>query len=210
VALIEDKRAIRESWRKLIDSFPDFSCVCTCASGEEAQRLLPSIAPDVVLMDILLPKMSGIECAARLRDLLPDAQMVILTGSHDNELVFLALEAGANGYLLKRTKPEDLRLALVGVLTGGAPMTSEIARRVVASLRKKAPSGAESVSLTAREEESLALLTQGYSNKEIAERLGLGIETVRSHLKHIYEKMDVCCRTEAVAHYINSRAIDAL
>jgi DNA-binding NarL/FixJ family response regulator len=209
IALVEDKRDVRESWVRLIRSFPDFACICECASGEEALKLIPSAKPGVVLMDIFLPRMSGIECTARLKTLLPKTPIVILTASDDDEMVFLALEAGADGYLLKRTKPADLRAALLDVLTGGAPMTSEIARRVVESFRQKSRGRDESISLTAREEETLLLLTKGYSNKEIADKLGLGIETVRSHLKHIYEKMHVRSRAEAVARYMSGRNASA-
>jgi DNA-binding NarL/FixJ family response regulator len=205
VALVEDKRDVRESWARLIESFADFRCICRCASGEEALRMIPPAKPDVVLMDIFLPRMSGIECTARLKIALPQTPIVILTASDDDELVFLALEAGADGYLLKRTKPADLRAALLDVLSGGAPMTSEIARRVVASFRQKSRGRDDSVSLTAREEETLLLLSKGYSNKEIADQLNLGVETVRSHLKHIYEKMHVRSRAEAVARYVSSK-----
>jgi DNA-binding NarL/FixJ family response regulator len=205
VALVEDKRDVRESWARLIESFADFRCICRCASGEEALRMIPAAKPDVVLMDIFLPRMSGIECTARLKIALPQTPIVILTASDDDELVFLALEAGADGYLLKRTKPADLRAALLDVLSGGAPMTSEIARRVVASFRQKSRGRDDSVSLTAREEETLLLLSKGYSNKEIADQLNLGVETVRSHLKHIYEKMHVRSRAEAVARYVSSK-----
>jgi DNA-binding NarL/FixJ family response regulator len=115
VALVEDQREIRENWQRLIESFPDFKCVCTCATAEEALRVVAESRPDVVLMDIYLPRMSGIECTARLKALLPNTQIVILTAVDDDELVFLALEAGADGYLLKRTKPADLRAALLDV-----------------------------------------------------------------------------------------------
>jgi DNA-binding NarL/FixJ family response regulator len=205
VALVEDKRDVRESWARLISSFTDFSCVCKCSTGEEALRLIPPAQPDVVLMDIFLPRMSGIECTARLKIALPKTPIVILTASDDDEMVFLALQAGADGYLLKRTKPADLRTALLDVLGGGAPMTSEIARRVVASFRQKPRGLDDTVSLTAREEETLLLLSKGYSNKEIADRLNLSVETVRSHLKHIYEKMHVRSRAEAVARYVSGK-----
>src|SRR3954463_9898044 len=165
VALIEDQPEVRKSWARLIDSFPDFKCVCACTSGEEALRVIPQEQPDVVLMDIFLPRMSGIECTARLKALLPQAQIVILTAMDDQELVFMALEAGADGYLLKRTKPSDLRTALLDVLGGGAPMTSQIARRVIESFRRKAKTRDESVRLSVREEQILLLLSQGYSNK---------------------------------------------
>jgi DNA-binding NarL/FixJ family response regulator len=202
VALVEDQREIRENWQRLIESFPDFKCVCTCASAEEALRVVAESRPDVVLMDIYLPRMSGIECTARLKALLPKIQIVILTAVDDDELVFLALEAGADGYLLKRTKPADLRTALLDVFSGGAPMSSEIARRVVESFRRRAKVRDEASNLSPREERVLELLSKGYSNKEIAEQLELSVDTVRSHLKHIYEKMHVRSRTEAVARYV--------
>jgi DNA-binding NarL/FixJ family response regulator len=205
IALVEDKRDVRESWARLINSFPDFACMCKCASAEDALRLIPPLKPDVILMDIFLPRMSGIECTARMKTTLPKTPIVMLTASDDDEMVFVALEAGADGYLLKRTKPSDLRAALLDVLSGGAPMSSEIARRVVESFRQKARGRDDSISLTAREEETLLLLSKGYSNKEIADRLNLSIETVRSHLKHIYEKMHVRSRAEAVARYILGR-----
>ena len=205
VALVEDQIDTRESWRRLISSFPDFDCVCTCASAEEALRMIPEVKPDVVLMDVFLPRMSGIECTARLKAAQPDTPIVMLTASDEDEILFLALESGADGYLLKRTKPSDLRAALLDVLNGGAPMTSEIARHVVASFRRKSGALDESVALTVREEETLVLLTKGYSNKEIADHLGLSIETVRSHLKNIYTKMHVRSRAEAVARYMSKR-----
>lgn len=206
VALVEDQRDTRESWSRLISSFPDFECICTCASAEEALRMIPEAAPDVILMDVFLPRMSGIECTARLKEL-TSIPVVMLTASDEDEILFLALEAGADGYLLKRTKPADLRAALLDVMSGGAPMTSEIARHVVASFRRKSGVLDPSISLSPREEETLVLLTKGYSNKEIADYLHLSIETVRSHLKNIYTKMHVRSRTEAVAHYISKRQI---
>jgi len=206
VVLVEDKLEVRESWSKLINSLPGFSCIRVCSSGEEALRVIPTIQPDVVLMDIFLPRMSGIECTAQLKTLLPKIQILILTAVEDDELVFMALQAGADGYLLKRTKPADLRAALLEVLRGGAPMTSEVARRVVESFRRPARSREEAVHLSAREEEVLVLLSKGYSNKEIADRLTLSVETVGSHLKHIYEKMHVRSRAEAVARYMTTKS----
>jgi DNA-binding NarL/FixJ family response regulator len=205
VVLVEDKAGVRDSWSKLINSLPGFSCVNTCSSGEDALRVIPSIAPNIVLMDIFLPRMSGIECTARLKLLLPNTQILILTAVEDDELVFMALEAGADGYLLKRTKPEDLRAAMLDVLGGGAPMTSEIARRVVESFRRASKLPKQTIRLSAREEEILILLSKGYSNKEIADQLSISAETVGSHLKHIYEKMHVRSRTEAVMRYMTTR-----
>jgi DNA-binding NarL/FixJ family response regulator len=206
IALVEDKALVRDSWSKLINSFSDFSCDCVCSSGEEALRTIPAFQPDAVLMDIFLPRMSGIECTARLKELLPKTRVVMLTAVDDNELVFMALQAGADGFLLKRTKPADLRAALLEVTRGGAPMTSEIARRVVESFRRPPKSREQTVHLTTREEEVLILLSKGYSNKEIADQLSLGVETIGSHLKHIYEKMHVRSRTEAMAQYMTAKS----
>jgi DNA-binding NarL/FixJ family response regulator len=205
VVLVEDKPGVRESWTKLINSLPGFSCIHSCVSGEDALRVIPSLNPNVILMDIFLPRMSGIECTARLKLQLPKLQILMLTAVEDDELVFMALQAGADGYLLKRTTPEDLRAAMLDVLGGGAPMTSEIARRVVESFRRAAKSPKPAVNLSAREEEVLILLSKGYSNKEIASQLSIGNETVGSHLKHIYEKMHVRSRAEAVARYITGK-----
>lgn len=205
VALVEDKPEVRDNWSRLINSYDGFNCVRICASAEDALRVIPAAAPDVVLMDIFLPRMSGIECTSRLKELLPKTRIIILTAVEDDELVFMALQAGADGYLLKRTKPEDLRTALMEVLGGGAPMTSEIARRVVESFRRPSRPKPGAVQLSAREEEVLILLSKGYSNKEIAEQLSLSVETIGSHLKHIYEKLHVRSRTEAVARYITSK-----
>lgn len=205
VVLVEDQRDTRESWSRLISSFPDFNCACSCASAEEALRMIPEVLPDLILMDVFLPRMSGIECTGRLKTMLPGTPIVMLTASDEDEILFLALESGADGYLLKRTKPADLRAAMLDVLSGGAPMTSEIARHVVASFRQKSGGLDPSISLTPREEETLVLLTKGFSNKEIADHLNLSIETVRSHLKNIYTKMHVRSRAEAVAHFMSRR-----
>ena len=205
VALVEDQPKVRESWTRLINSLTDFSCVCACASGEGALRVIPQEQPDAVLMDIFLPRMSGIECTARLKDLLPQTQIVILTAMDDHELVFMALEAGADGYLLKRTKPAEMRTALLDVLGGGVPMTSQIARRVIESFRRKPQTRNESTRLSVREEQILQLLSQGYSNKMIADKLELSIDTVCTHLKHVFSKMHVRSRTQAVVQYMASK-----
>lgn len=206
LALVEDVAEMRESWRQLIDGLPGFRCVCVCASGREALRTLPAEMPDVIVMDIQMPGMSGIECTVRLKAILPGIPILVLTVSADTHTVFRALEAGADGYLLKRSRPDQLQAAILDVLSGGAPMTSEIARRVVASFRQRAARRDETVRLTPREEEVLALLSKGYANKEIAEKMSVSYETVRDHLRKIYERLHVHSRTEAVARYLASSA----
>jgi DNA-binding NarL/FixJ family response regulator len=203
IALIEDQPKARDNWCRLINSFPDLSCICACKSGEEALRAIPEVPPDVILMDIFLPRMSGIECTAQLKEKLPQTPIIILTAMDDEELIFMALEAGADGYLLKRTKPADLRAALLEVLDGGAPMSSEIARRVISSFRHKAKTRDKSLHLSTREEQILLLLTKGCSNKMIADRLDLSVVTISHHLKHVFEKMHVSCRTEAAIRYMS-------
>jgi len=200
VALVEDQPKVREIWNRLINSFPDFRCVSACASGGAARHSRSEARCDSD--GHFLPRMSGIECTARLKERLPETQILILTAMDDQELVFMALEAGADGYLLKRTNPMDLRAALLDVLRGGAPMTSQIARRVIESFRRKARARDESVRLSVREEQILLLLSQGYPNKLIADKLDLSIDTVCSHLKHVFEKLHVNSRTEAVVRYM--------
>jgi DNA-binding NarL/FixJ family response regulator len=204
LALVEDVAEMRESWRQLIDGLPGFRCVSTCASGREALRTLPTVAPDVIVMDIQMPAMSGIECTVRLKQHLPRTPILILTVSADTQTVFRALEAGADGYLLKRSRPEQLQAAILDVLSGGAPMTSEIARRVVASFRQRATKRDETVRLPPREEEVLAWLSKGYANKEIADKMSVSYETVRDHLRKIYDRLHVHSRTEAVARYLST------
>jgi DNA-binding NarL/FixJ family response regulator len=206
VAIVEDNVGIRENWAKLINRAHGFQCVCACASSEEALKHIPSVqpAPDVVLMDINLPGLSGIECTARLKERLPKLQILMVTVHADNDRVFSALQAGASGYLLKRTSSAELLEAIVEVTRGGAPMSGEIARKVIETFRRPAPASLAEAGLTRREEEILVLLTQGYANKEIADRLAVSFDTVRTHLCHIYEKLHVRSRTEAATKYLRT------
>ena len=153
-------------------------------------RRLPGEEVDVVLMDIRLPRISGISCTARLKPLMPKTQILILTVSADSETIFRALEAGADGYLLKRSSPAELQAAVLDVLKGGVPMTSEIARRVIASFRRKPAVRSDAAyKLTPREEEILALLAKGFVSKEIAGKLGVSYETVRDHARQRLEEL---------------------
>ncbi len=204
IAIVEDHGELRESWRKIIDGGDSFECLECFATAEQALREIPLYKPDVVLMDINLPGMSGIECTRLLRTEMPRLQVLILTVYEDSERIFEALEAGASGYLLKRTSPEQLLEAIVEVRNGGAPMTSEVARKVVQSFRRPARSkAAENAKLTPREEEILKLLAQGYVTKEISDKLGITYFTSQTHLKNIYEKLHVRSRTEAVLKYLS-------
>jgi DNA-binding NarL/FixJ family response regulator len=204
IALVEDQPEVCKHWKELLDSFDDFNCVRTCASGEEALKVLPAVRPDLVLMDIFLPRMSGIECTVRLKELLPQTLVLMLTASDNEDLVFPAFEAGADGYLAKHIRSAELRTALLNVLHGGAPMSSGIARRVVAYFRERAKKRDQTAALTARETEVLLLLSKGYSNKEIADKLALSVDTVQCYLKHVYRKLHVRSRTEALLKYLRS------
>jgi DNA-binding NarL/FixJ family response regulator len=206
VAIVEDNETVRSTMRELIDATPKLRCGGAYATAKEAMAEIPRLRPDVVLMDIHLPGESGIACTARLKARLPELQVMILTVYKDIELIFQALKAGASGYLLKRAPAEEVLRAIVDVHSGGAPMTSEIARLVVQSFRPTATTGIESQGLSPRELEILALLCDGLTNKEIAVKLGISAETVRTHLGHIYEKLHVQGRTEAVTKYLKSGA----
>lgn len=175
-----------------------FRCACVCASGEEALRLIPESAPDVVLMDIQLPRMSGIACTAALRKKLPSVPIMMLTVNEDADAIFDALKAGARGYLLKRGDPARLLEAIAELHHGGAPMTSQIARKVMDSFHRAQPIEHPQDRLTDREQEILTLFAQGHATREVAHKLGLSYETVRWHLRHIYEKLHVHTVTEAV------------
>jgi DNA-binding NarL/FixJ family response regulator len=206
VAIVEDNKTIRESLAEFVQSDPDCRCVCACATGEEALKLLPRYQPDLVLMDIQLPNMSGIECCARLKERLPSTQILMVTVYEDTDRIFKALRAGACGYLLKRCTPEELLAAIREVRQGGAPMSREIARKVIASFREPLTAAREVEDLSPREREILELLAEGFSNKKIADRLGVTDGTVRWHLRHVYHKLHVRSRTEAALKFRTARA----
>jgi DNA-binding NarL/FixJ family response regulator len=201
VAIVEDNPTVRQTLTRWIDEAPGYRCVCACGTAEDALVKLPKLAPEVVLMDIQLPNLSGIACTVRLREMLPKVQIIMVTVYRDYDKIFKALKAGACGYLLKRSSREDLIQAIEEVRSGGAPMSSEIARRLVESFQMPVANAPELQNPSRREEEVLDLLCQGFANKEIAERLCLSIETVRSHLKRIYERLHVRSRTEAALKY---------
>ena len=208
VAIVEDNKGIRESLAAYVHTDPELSCVCTCGTAEEALEKLPGQRPDVVLMDIQLPNQSGIECTARLRQLLPNVRIIMVTVYGNPDLIFKALRAGACGYLLKRSTPEELITAVREVQQGGVPMSREIARKVISYFQESPnPPGAafEVENLSPREYEILELLTQGFLDKEIADRLGVKHGTVRWHLQHVYDKLQVRSRTEAAMKFRSTR-----
>lgn len=202
VGIVEDNRDFRNTLSRYLNDAPGYKCVAVCSSAEEALKVLPKISPEVVLMDIHLPAMSGMACTRRLKDICPTTQILILTVYEDNERVFGALKAGASGYLLKRADPADILRAIQEVKQGGAPMSSQVARQVVQSFREETQDARKVENLSEREEEILEQLSKGYSTKEIADRTSVSVNTVRTHLQHIYEKLHVRSRTEAVLKYL--------
>jgi DNA-binding NarL/FixJ family response regulator len=201
IGIVEDDSVLRKTLAKLVGGSRGFRCVAVCASGEEALQKLPALKPEVILMDLNLPKMSGIECIRHLKEHLPLTPVIVLTVYEDSEHIFRALKAGACGYLLKRSDPDDVLTAIKDAREGGAPMSSQIARRVVISFHEPVQGGAN-ISLTERENEILSFLSQGYANKEIADKMNITVPTVRTHLCHIYEKLHVRSRTEAIVKYL--------
>jgi DNA-binding NarL/FixJ family response regulator len=202
VAFVEDDPELRASVANLVKRAPGLTVVGSYASAEEALEDIAERKPDVVLMDINLPKMDGVECVRRLKALLPGAQVLMLTMYEDNERLFNSILAGADGYLLKRTVPARLVEAIREVQSGGSPMTPQIARRVFQHFRGAAAPQPEIESLTAREKEVLDHLVRGNQFKQIADDLGLSLDGVRFHVRRIYEKLHVHSRTDAVVKYL--------
>ena len=202
VAIVEDIEDIREGLASFINSAEGFRCVATYACAEAALEALPELEPDVVLMDIGLPGMSGIECIRLLKALRPAMQIMMLTVYEDDEKIYNSLAAGASGYILKKVPPAKLLEAIQELHSGGSPMSPQIARKVVQTFQSlHAPSPAAE-HLSKREQEILCLLAKGLLYKEIAEKLAISVETVRTHLHNIYEKLHVHTRTEAVLKYL--------
>lgn len=199
VSIVEDDVRVRSNLARLIDRAEGFRCLSQHPSAENALEELPYQLPEVVLMDINLPGMNGIECVRRLKEVLPQTQLIMLTVYENTENIFNALSAGATGYLLKQTPPAELLAAIRDVHKGGSPMTSQIARKVVASFKQPVQVCAETEKLTVRELEILDHLTKGFSYKEIAEALKVSYDTVHAHIRNIYEKLHVRSRGQAVA-----------
>jgi DNA-binding NarL/FixJ family response regulator len=207
IAIVEDDARIRAHLAALIDESEGYEAVAICATGEDALERIPAIQPDLVFMDINLPGISGVECTRRLKEAAPALQIVMLTVYDDSDQIFRALEMGATGYLLKRSTSEEILHAINEVRRGGAPMSSHIARKVVQSFQRRGRES-DASNLAPREEEVLGYVARGYLNKEVAEAMGISLETVRSYLKSIYTKLHVRSRTAAAMKYFRSSARD--
>ena len=202
VSIVEDNDQLRGTLARVINRAEGFCCLSQYANAEAAVQALPHDRPDVILMDINLPGMNGVECVRRLKQLAPDSLVIMLTVYEDTENIFNALAAGASGYLLKRTPRAEVLDAIREVCRGGSPMTTHIARKVVQSFQQTAATSQPTEGLSPREQEVLDCLSKGFLYKEIAEKLGISYETVHTYIRRIYEKLQVRTRTEAVAKFL--------
>jgi len=202
VCIVEDNADMREGVAQLLNQAPGLCCLSTYASAEAAVRDLPSQQPDVALVDINLPGMNGIECVARLKRKMPQLQVLMLTRYEQSDIIFDSIRAGASGYLLKHIPAAELIQAVEQVHAGGAPMTMQIARKVINHFQQIQQPASDVEKLTPREKEVLTFLAKGYLYKEIASTLGISINTLRNHLRTIYDKLHVHSRTEATVKYL--------
>jgi DNA-binding NarL/FixJ family response regulator len=205
VSIVEDNDQLRATLARLLNRAEGFQCLSQHPDAESALAALPSAPPEVVLVDINLPGMNGVEFVRRLKQVAPAILAVMLTAYEDTDNIFNALAAGAAGYLLKRAPRSELLEAIREVRRGGSPMTTHIARKVVQSFQKASPSpqpDGASDTLSTREQEVLDLLSKGFLYKEIADKLGISYETVHTYIRRIYEKLQVRTRTEAVAKFL--------
>jgi DNA-binding NarL/FixJ family response regulator len=202
VSIVEDSDKFRETLARVLNRSEGFRCISQYPNAEEALKALPVDKPEVVLMDINLPGINGVECVRQLKQLLPSVQVMMLTVYEDTENIFNALAAGATGYMLKRTSRDELLEAVREVHRGGSPMNTPIARKVVQSFQRTAPAAPATEALSPREQEVLDCLAQGFLYKEIAEKLSISYETVHTYIRRIYEKLQVRTRTEAVAKFL--------
>jgi DNA-binding NarL/FixJ family response regulator len=201
VSIVEDDDGLRETLARYVTT-RGFRCVSTHGSAEHALRELPHVKPAVVLMDINLPRKSGIECVAELKQTAPASKCIILTAFEDTDLIFQALAAGALGYLLKGVRPAKLLESIREVHEGGSPMSSQIARKVVASFQRPRQTMSMDAQLSEREQQVLECLAKGLLYKQIAAQMGISFGTVRTYLQRIYEKLHVHSRTEAVVKFL--------
>ena len=202
VSIVDDEKELCQSIAAFVNGSSGFRCVSAYHSAEAALEHLPAEKPDVVLMDINMTGMNGVECVRRLKGLVPDMKIMMLTVYEDTDQIFRALSAGASGYMLKRSTPAKLLEAIKELNEGGSPMSSSIARKVVASFRKSDQITEEKASLSPRERMVLESMAKGLTYKQTAGQLGISIDTIRTHVRRIYEKLHVQSNTEAVAKYL--------
>jgi DNA-binding NarL/FixJ family response regulator len=207
VSIVEDIRGTRENLVTLLNGEPGLRCLNAYATGEEAVRGIPTDKPDVALVDIKLPDMSGIECVAKLKTMVPDLRLLMLTTYEEHDLIFNSLRAGASGYLLKQMLHGELVQAIEQVHAGGAPMSMQIARKVVNYFNQLPTPVTDVKTLTRREHEILELLAKGFYYKEIGSSLGISMNTVRTHLKHVYEKLHVQSRKDATLKFVGRQTV---
>lgn len=205
ISIVEDNAAFRESLAQMLNNAPGFRCLQTYGSAELALQKIPLSPPEVVLMDINLPGINGVECVRKLHEIVPAVRVIMLTVYENTENIYAALKAGASGYILKRTAPAKLLEAIQDVMDGGAPMSSAIARKVVQSFQEAKPANENVEGLSAREKEVLDMLAEGFLYKEISEKLHLGLGTIKTYVRRIYEKLHVQSRTEAVVKYLETK-----
>jgi len=201
VVVVEDDKELRKQLVELLGTASDIRCVGAFASGEEALKNIPDLKPNVVLMDIQLPRMSGIRCVAELKKLLPDLRVIMVTIYEDSDRIFRALKAGAIGYLLKSSHALDILEAVRDAHGGGAPMSSHIASKVVEHFHNVGPSPEEETNISPREEQVLNLLSAGFLYKEIADKMNIKVTTVRYFVQNVCQKLHVRNRVEAVAKH---------
>jgi len=205
VSIVDDEKELCQSIATFVNGAPGFHCVSMYHTAEAALKHLPQDRPDVVLMDIHLVGMSGIECVQRLKTMVPEMQVMMLTVYEDTEQIFKALAAGASGYMLKRLTPGKLLEAIREVHEGGSPMSGSIARKVVASFQGAGQTEGEKTHLASREQMVLDCFAKGLTYKQTASRLNISVDTIRTYVRRVYEKLHVQSRTEAVAKYMRHR-----
>jgi DNA-binding NarL/FixJ family response regulator len=201
VSIVEDSADTRVNLMKVLQSAPELNCLHGYPDGETALREIPADVPDVLLMDIRLPGMSGIECVAKLKEKLPKLNVLMLTTYEESDLIFESLRAGATGYLLKNMPPGELINAVIQARTGGSPLSMRIARKIVGHFQEQGAKS-ETEALTKREHEILSLLAKGFLYKEIADQLQISINTVRVHIQKVYEKLHVHSRSQAIMKFL--------
>jgi len=201
IAIVDDDASVRRSLIGMLQRSPGIKCVGDFESAEQALEEIPRLAPQILLMDINLPGMDGVECVRRLAILSPKTQIIMLTVHDDTTAIFDSLAAGASGYLLKPVRATEMVAAVRDVFAGGAPMTSNIARKVIQSFKQNPPAGQVTEELSPREIEVLECLTRGFVYKEIAEHLEISYATVRTHVERVYQKLHVRSRSQAVAKF---------